>query len=268
MTLAKQHQRHVGGRFSAAAHTYTEASPLQDHVAKTVIDMVPEGGCPSSVLDAGCGPGRLLMLARGRWPESMLVGVDIAPGMIQKARSFFSGDSRAAFVEGDMATFQGAAGFDLVISSSALHWMRPFAPGLVHLAGQCRVGGLLAAGMMLDGTLGELREAREAVAPHKAAPGRLPTLGDLESVAQSLGGYRVLRIERATEVVEEATGAGVLRVVHETGVTGGDVSQGEAPLTRGEIKALAEWYDRHYSTPGGVRMTFEVGYLLLQRVDG
>ena len=265
MTLAKQHQRHVGGRFSAAAHTYTEASPLQDQVARTVIGMVPEGWRPSSILDAGCGPGRLLMLARRRWPESTMVGVDIAAGMIQKARSFFIGDSRATFVEGDMATFQSPAGFDLIISSSALHWMRPFAPGLAHVAGQCRAGGFLAVGMMLDGTLGELREAREAVAPHKSAPGRLPTLGDVEAVAQSLKGYRVMRIERATELYEERTGAGVLRSVHEMGVTGGDVSRGEAPLTRGEIKALAEWYDRHYSTPGGVRMTFEIGYLLLQR---
>lgn len=196
-----------------------------------------------------------------------MVGVDIAAGMIQMARRDFAGDSRVTFAEGDVATFRGAGPFDLVISASSMHWVRPFAAGLAHVAGLCRPGGLMAVGMMLDGTLGELREAREAVAPHKAAPGRLPTLGELEAAARSLEGYRVLHIGQATECCEAATGAGVLRSIHDMGVTGGDVSRGAAPLTRGEIKALAEWYDRHYAVPGGVRMTFEVGYLLLQRTQ-
>lgn len=266
MTQAKQHQRHVGARFSAAAHTYGGASGLQNRVARAVMSLVPGDLEPGLILDAGCGTGSVMMLARRRWPQAELVGVDIASGMIEAARHGFAGDERVTLVEGDMTTFENGRPFDLILSSSSLHWLRPFGRGLEHMAGLCRPGGLLAIGMMLDGTLRELREAREAIAPHKAAPGRLPSLREVESAARSIGGIRVIRCEQATEPCFEDTASDVLRSLHHMGVTGGDVSRGEKPLSRGEIKALAEWYDRHYRGAEGVRMTFQVGYLLMERI--
>jgi malonyl-CoA O-methyltransferase len=260
-----QHQRNVGARFSAAADTYLEASLLQDRVARHVINNVSGTVNPGCVFDAGCGPGRLLVKARQRWPEAELLGVDIAPGMVEKAREVFSGDSRATFKEGDMGAYPGEKAFDLVISSSSLQWLRPFDAGFKHVVNLCKPGGYVSVGFMLDGTLGELREARRAVAPQKEALGRLPLLREVEAVVKSLPGYHLHHLEQTPECCYEASGAAVLRYVHDTGVTGGDVSRGEAPLTRREIRALAEWYDQHYLTTKGAVMTFEVAYVVLER---
>ena len=41
---------------------------------------------PESVLDVGCGTGRLLRRAYRYWPEAQLIGVDPAQGMIEKAK--------------------------------------------------------------------------------------------------------------------------------------------------------------------------------------
>ena len=41
---------------------------------------------PSSILDIGCGTGRLLRDAGRRWPTAHLAGVDPAPKMIEEAR--------------------------------------------------------------------------------------------------------------------------------------------------------------------------------------
>lgn len=256
----------IGGRFSAAATTYTATSQMQDQVAHQVLGLVPETACASRILDAGCGPGRLLALARRRWPQADLLGVDIAPGMVLQARQAFSGDSRAQFAQGDVSAFQADRPFDLVISSSALQWLQPFSEGIAHVAKMCRPGGWMAMGIMLDGTLGELHAARRSAIPHNQAKGRLPTLDALENAANAIPGARVRRLEQTSAHYDQACAMDVLRSLHAMGVTGGDVSQGERPLTRGEMHALTTDYDRDFATPVGVRVTFVLGFLLLEMV--
>jgi len=48
--------------------------------------MAEKGQPPNTVLDVGCGTGRLLRKARKYWPEAQLIGVDPADGMIENAR--------------------------------------------------------------------------------------------------------------------------------------------------------------------------------------
>lgn len=258
------HHKNVSGRFSAAASTYMEISHLQDKVARRVMDLVPSDYSPVHVLDAGCGPGRLIGLAARRWPSAHITGVDIAPGMIREANGLFHNNSRVKLREADMSVFTSDQPFDLVLSSSALHWLRPFLDGLSHTASLCRPRGLCAVSIMLDGTLGELRTSREAIAPHKAAPARLPTFEEFECAARSITGIRVRRIDQSTAEFDQTSASEVLRTVHDMGVTGGDISHGDKPLTRKEIQNLIAYYDQHFSTPGGVRVTFVVGYLLLE----
>src|SRR5713226_6941981 len=56
---------------------------------------------PVSVLDVGCGTGKLLRRANTYWPEAQLIGVDPANGMIEMAKrltpnaTFFTGMAEA-----------------------------------------------------------------------------------------------------------------------------------------------------------------------------
>ena len=112
--------------------------------------------------------------------------------------------------------------------------------------------------------MAELKASRDAVAPGKQALGRLPTFSELEQSAHCIGGVRVRRLEQITAEYDQESAAAVLRSVHDMGVTGGDVSRGSKPLTRTEMNALRAYYDRHFASTGGVRVTFVVGYLLLE----
>jgi len=264
-TSSSRHRQQVSARFSAAARTYTEVSQLQDRVASRVMDLLPHDLSPARLMDAGCGPGRLLMMAKKRWPDAVCYGVDIAPGMIALARHQCNGLSNVFFIEADLNEYCSDVEFDLVLSSSALHWLSPFSAGLAHVARLVKRGGLLAIGVMLDGTLAEIHAARNAVAPDKKPTSRLVSFTELEGAARSLAGFRVRRIEQALSEYDLDSATDVLRTVHEMGVTSGDVSRGTLPLSRHELTALAEWYDKNFATTNGVRVTFSVGYLLLER---
>jgi malonyl-CoA O-methyltransferase len=259
-----RHHQHVAARFSSAASTYTDVAAIQKTVARRMIDMVPESVDPANILDAGCGTGIAATIARERWPAAMIHGVDCAAGMIAVAQDSFAHDHRAAFTTSDLMHYQPPHLFDLVISSSTLQWLRPFERGVGRVAGFAKTGGYVNAAIMLDGTLPELRAAREAVAPAKSNIARLPSLEDFEHAVRMVRGARIRNIEQSITEIDFPSARDLLRSIHQMGVTGGDVSHAGKHLTRRELNELIAWYDLHASSPRGVRATFAVGYLLLE----
>ncbi len=81
-------------RFDRWSRTY-EDSLLQrfffDRVHQAVLTLVANRTEPRSILDVGCGTGRLLRAARARWPGAELIGVDPANGMVEVARQLTPG---------------------------------------------------------------------------------------------------------------------------------------------------------------------------------
>lgn len=233
-------------------------------MARRVVELVPPHVMPHRILDAGCGTGAGLSLARSRWPSSRITGIDIAPGMIRCAAETFTNDRQLDLVVADLMRYEPAGRFDAIISSSALHWIRPFEHCLVQLAGMLNDGGCLAVGVMLDGTLSELRSAREAVVPDKIPRVRLPSFDDLQHAARLVRGARVRRIEQSVNEIDFDDAWTFLRSIHAMGVTGGDISGHSHPLTRRELQNLAAWYDLHANAARGVRATFVTGYVMME----
>ncbi len=94
---------------------------------------------PVSVLDVGCGTGKLLRRANTYWPEAQLIGVDPADGMIEMAKrltpnaTFFTGMAEALPLED--------ASVDLALSTSSFHHWQDQAAGIREIARVLRPGG-------------------------------------------------------------------------------------------------------------------------------
>ena len=103
---------------------------------------------PSSVLDAGCGTGRVAVeLARH---GISVVGVDVDPAMLATARRLAPALS---WVEGDLATVElPAEAFDVaVLAGNVLIFVTPGteAAVLANVAGAVRPGGVVVCGFSL-----------------------------------------------------------------------------------------------------------------------
>ena len=110
-------------------------------------DLVSSLG-PRSVLDAGCGTGRVAIELAARGVE--VVGVDLDPSMIATARSRGPG---VEFIESDLATLELGRTFDVVVmAGNVLLFTSEGSQGSVvarcarHLARD----GALVAGFQLD----------------------------------------------------------------------------------------------------------------------
>jgi ubiquinone/menaquinone biosynthesis C-methylase UbiE len=94
---------------------------------------------PGSILDVGCGTGKLLRRAKTFWPEAQLIGVDPANSMAEMAKrltpnaTFFTSMAEALPLE--------AASVDLALSTMSFHHWQDQAAGIREIARVLRPGG-------------------------------------------------------------------------------------------------------------------------------
>ncbi|NCC52704.1 MAG: methyltransferase domain-containing protein [Spartobacteria bacterium] len=253
------HQQTVANRFSAAAPMYEPLAQIQSRVIEALVPLLPDDP-PRRILEAGCGTGLLTRALVRHYPESRIDAVDLSSHMLQQARNATTGNA-VRWIQQSLAEYASDQPYDLIASSSALHWMDPFADGMKDIVAHLAEGGQLVCALMLEDTLKELHEARALVAPAKKPPGRLPAQATLEQVLQQCG--ISMTACRVTPFVERYTdGATFLRALHNMGLTGGKVSHGALPLNRSELEQLARHYDARYAhEEGGVYATYQVAFV-------
>lgn len=251
-------------RFSAASSTYDAHARIQAGAAERLVGLLGGADAPERILEIGCGTGRLTRLLLSRFPAARIDAIDLAPGMVEEARSLLGAPERVRWVVADARRFEPESPYPLVVAASSLHWLDPLAESLGHIAGLVVPGGLLAAAVMLDGTLAELHEVRRLVAPGKVPPGRLPSAALLREGLEGAGlSVEELREESAAAVCPSVPA--LLEELRLQGLTAGAVSRAPLPLARGEVARLVEEYERRYREGDGFRATYRIGYVVARR---
>ncbi len=114
-------------------------SRLFARVHSAVLDLAASLSPPASVLDVGCGTGRLLRAAATRWPDAQLIGVDPAQGMVDIARELTWG---ATFYRGLGESLPlPDSSVDLALSTLSFHHWHDKSAGVREIARVLRPGG-------------------------------------------------------------------------------------------------------------------------------
>lgn len=87
-------------------------------------DSIPIRG-DEDILDLGCGDGKLTSKISKRLTTGSILGLDRSKSMIDFANENFK-DENVKFRIGDMRSFKLKRKFDLIISFTALHWIREY----------------------------------------------------------------------------------------------------------------------------------------------
>jgi ubiquinone/menaquinone biosynthesis C-methylase UbiE len=112
--------------------------PIQHTVLRLAAEQVAR---PGAILDVGCGTGKLLGLAQGRFPEARLVGVDAAIEMVRQAQASYP-TGAIQFQQGmaEHLPFPDAS-FDLVFSTMTFHHWQDQGGGVAEIARVLTPGG-------------------------------------------------------------------------------------------------------------------------------
>jgi trans-aconitate 2-methyltransferase len=124
------------------AATYDRVSQPQVAWAKPVLDRLELRG-DETVLDAGCGSGRVTGLLIERLPRGRVIAVDSAPAMVARARQALA--ERAEVHLQDLAELRLEERVDAVFSNAVFHWVLDHERLFTRLFDALRPGGRMEA---------------------------------------------------------------------------------------------------------------------------
>jgi malonyl-CoA O-methyltransferase len=160
----------VGRRFSRVAENYEQGDFFAREVDRRMqerLDYVKVE--PKRILDLGCSRGGSFAGLAARYPDAQLLGLDIAPAMLQVERAVRPGWQRwlglgrqneALRLAGDAANLPlKSASTAIVWSNLLLHWLDDPLLALAEAHRVLEVGGLLMFSTLGPDSLKELRAA-------------------------------------------------------------------------------------------------------------
>jgi len=133
-------------------------------MARSVLDRLPLEG-DETVLDAGCGSGRVTRLLLDRLPDGHVVAVDASASMVEQARLAL-GD-RATVLRSDLLELEVPAPVDAAFSNAVFHWVLDHDRLFERIHAALRPGGRFVAQCGGRGNIEQLREAARRVAAEK-----------------------------------------------------------------------------------------------------
>ncbi len=115
-----------------------------------------------TVLDAGCGSGRVTAELLDLLPQGHVYAVDVAPSMVAHARQSLG--ERATVLCQDLTELSLPERVDAAFSNATFHWVHDHDALFAALARNLRPGGRLVAQCGGRGNIDEFREAADEVA--------------------------------------------------------------------------------------------------------
>ncbi|HEY0632075.1 MAG TPA: methyltransferase domain-containing protein [Thermoleophilaceae bacterium] len=124
------------------AGTYHRVSDVHTQWADQLLARLHLSGS-ETVLDAGCGSGRVTAMLLERLPQGHVVAVDAAPSMVEHAREAL-GD-RATVFQQDLLDLELSEPVDAAFSNAVFHWVPDHPRLFARLHAALKPGGQLEA---------------------------------------------------------------------------------------------------------------------------
>ncbi|MEA2226015.1 MAG: trans-aconitate 2-methyltransferase [Solirubrobacteraceae bacterium] len=140
--------------------SYDRISGPMEALGREVLERLQLGG-GETVLDAGCGSGRITQLLIDRVPGGCVIAVDASQSMVDAARERLpDGDVRLA----DLLELELEEPVDSILSTATFHWIADHERLFSRLRAALRPGGQLVAQCGGEGNIDVLRgHAREVL---------------------------------------------------------------------------------------------------------
>jgi trans-aconitate 2-methyltransferase len=156
------------------AGSYQRVSVPHEEWAAALMERLPLGGS-ETVLDAGCGTGRVTRMLVERLPEGKVVAIDGSAAMVAKVREVLRPIDES-FVS-DLTALELDEPVDAIVSSAVFHWIPDHETLFARMRAALKEGGRIEAQCGGAGNLEEFRRvsaevvAREPYAAHLEAAG-------------------------------------------------------------------------------------------------
>ncbi len=142
--------------------SYDRISSPMERMGLAVLDRLQLSGA-ETVLDAGCGSGRITQALLERLPRGHVIAVDQSQSMIDAARERLGGAPRLELRRLDLLELELEQPLDAILSTATFHWIADHDALFGRLRAALRGGGRLVAQCGGEGNIALLRAAAAPV---------------------------------------------------------------------------------------------------------
>jgi trans-aconitate 2-methyltransferase len=143
------------------ATEYERLSAPLEAMGREVLQRLELNG-DETVLDAGCGTGRVTAVLAERLPRGRVIAVDASPAMVEEARRRLPAGVDVR--EADLLELQVGEPVDAIVSTATFHWIDDHERLFSRLHAALKPGGRLVAQCGGSGNVEEIKEAGFEVA--------------------------------------------------------------------------------------------------------
>jgi trans-aconitate 2-methyltransferase len=143
------------------AGTYDRSSEPQQAWAADVLERLERLAPDATVVDVGCGTGRVTEALLGLVPEGRVLALDASQDMVALARRRL-GDRAHVWCQ-DVLDLQLEEPVDAIVSTATLHWVGDHDRLWLRLAQALRPGGMLEIQCGGEGNIARVRDVIESV---------------------------------------------------------------------------------------------------------
>ena len=249
----------VRAAFDRASATYEAAAVLQSRVAEELLGRLePFDFRPQVILDLGAGTGRAAAELKRRYRRSLVIALDLAPGMLQQAARHQSLFRRFERVCADAARLPlESASVDIVFSNLMLQWCDPLDEVFAEIRRVLKPQGFFTFTTFGPDTLKELRAAWAEADTHNHVNRFL----DMHDVGDAL--VRAGLVEPVLDVdrtqVTYSDGMALMRDLKCIGARNATAGRPRSLLARSHLQRVLTAYEA-FRKDGRLPATYEVVY--------
>ena len=147
--------------------SYDRISGPMEALGREVLERLPLRG-DETVLDAGCGSGRITRALLERLPGGRVIAVDASASMLTAAAELLADaraahDGRVQLRQADLLELELDEPVDAVLSTATFHWIADHQRLFAHVRALLKAGGRLVAQCGGEGNIDQLRGRARAV---------------------------------------------------------------------------------------------------------
>jgi malonyl-CoA O-methyltransferase len=261
----------VAHRFNRAATSYDANAAIQKELGRKLFSLYGRAHAPHRILELGCGTGLFSEILWRAFPESKILCTDLAPNMLDACQKRLQTLSQTAGAQPitspsrvDFCLLNGEAPewnslpthlalngdanskFRLIASNALVQWFPNLEQHFEKVSAFLASGGdILVSGFGPENLIELSRSLQRIGKPNLKSIGHAP-----ESVQTAIENQGLILKAFHAEEVKQAY-AHPMDLFRSLAGLGATVRPGADTLAPKEVRALAEFYRRHYLAPGG-----------------
>ena len=246
----------IRSAFSDAALEYDLLSSLHKEIGRELMKKVIEKDRNDSVLDVGMGTGWLTKKIKFYLPESTIVGIDFAEGMLQAAQE---AESDLGLIQANASCLPFKEGsFDLVVSNLSLQWVKTLKTCFGEIHHALKNEGELMLTMFAQATFHELFEALNAASWEKhGCDFKIERLKTRDEIRQALKDAGFGDIQLDYEIIKVHF-ADMFRLIRWIKDIGANTLPRHVFVGKDLLAAASRHYEKFHKDKFGITTTFEV----------